>query len=227
MKELAKIQIDWFVERIGSREPFTFTRWGDGEWLAVLEVDGAQSPEQDFLPELCGAVRGVLLSRPSYRLGMQPYAIRRYGELIEPYISRHGLDDLDWIWADVFHHANIHGELVRIAEELRRTSLVLVGPAHLQCVSEKLGAYAFVEVPAHNAYHSLDEVFDRLEFMLGSASSPSFVSVSMGIAANILINRLHERFHDHIFCDMGSVWDVHAGVKSRGYMQKVEVPPIS
>jgi hypothetical protein len=227
MKELAKIQIDWFVERIASREPFTFTRWGDGEWLAVLEIDGAQSPEQDFLPELCGAVRSVLLSRPSYRLGMQPYAIRQYGELIEPYILRYGLDDLDWIWADVFHHANIHGELVRVAEALRRTSLVFVGPAHLQCVSERLGAYVFVEVPAHNAYHSLEEVFDRLEVILGGASSPSFVSVSMGIAANILINRLHERFHDHILCDMGSVWDVHAGVKSRGYMQKVEVPPIS
>jgi hypothetical protein len=227
MREYIKVQVDWFVEQVARREPFTFTRWGDGEWLAVLELlDKAQSPEQDFLPELCRDVREVVLSRPSYRLGMQPYALRLYGESIEPFIVQHNLEDLDWIWSDVFHHANIHGELVRVASEIRSAPLVFVGPEHLRGISEKLDAHAFIEVPAYNAYHSLADVLVRVEDVLRGASGPSFVSVSMGIAANILIHRLYRQFSDHMLCDMGSVWDVHAGVKSRGYMQKVTVPPI-
>jgi len=220
-----RVRLRWFVERIAAREPFTFTRWGDSEWLATLGAGGGD-PQQDFLPEMCTAIREVLLSRPSYRLGMQPYAMRQHGELIKPFVDQHALGDLDWIWADVFHHANVRGHLTRFAKELRGAPLIFVGPAHLRPVSDALDARAFVETPSHNAYLEFDRV--RRETMLALEAAPpsTFVSVSLGIAANILIHQLHERFPGHMLCDTGSIWDVHVGIKSRGYMRDLEVPPI-
>jgi hypothetical protein len=215
----------WFVERVAKREPFAFTRWGDSEWLAVLET-GDGDRQQDFLPELCSAIRGVLMSRPAYMLGMQPYAMRMHGELIMPFVARHGLANLDWIWSDVFHRANIHGRLARLTAELRKAPLIFVGPAHLRPVSDALDARLFVEAPSFNAYLEFERLHRETLLALETAPSPTFVSVSMGIATNILIHRLHERCPEHMFCDMGSIWDVHVGVKSRAYMHKVEIPAI-
>jgi hypothetical protein len=222
-----RVTLRWFIERVAAREPFTFTRWGDGEWLAVLEAGQREpNPEQDFLPAMCAAIREVLLSRPPYRLGMQPYAMRQHSEVIQPFVARHQLEDLDWIWGDVFQHANIRGRLARLAAELREVPLILVGPAHLERVSDALGARRFVQAPPHNSYLELDRLRRETTAALEAAPSPTFLSVSIGVAANILIHELHQRFPQHMLCDMGSVWDVHAGVKSRRYMHKIEVPPI-
>lgn len=220
-----RIRLRWFVEQIAAREPFTFTRWGDSEWLAVLDAGGGD-PQQDFLPEMCAEIRRVLLSRPAYRLGMQPYAMRQHGELIAPFVAQHGLADLDWIWADVFHHANVRGHLKRLVNELRQAPLIFVGPAHLKPVSDALDARRFVQAPTRNAYLEFDRLLEETTHALAAAPSPTFVSVSLGIAANILIDELHERLPGHMLCDMGSIWDVHVGLKSRGYMIKHEVPTI-
>jgi hypothetical protein len=224
-KDPPRVKPRWFVDRVAKGEPFAFTRWGDSEWLAVLEA-GAGDRQQDFLPEMCTAIRGVLMSRPSYMLGMQPYAMRIHGGLITPFVERHGLRDLDWIWSDVFHRANIHGRLARLTTELRKAPLIFVGPAHLRPVSDALDAHRFVEVPSFNAYLEFERAHQEALLALETAPAPTFVSVSMGIAANILIDRLYKRFPGHMFCDMGSIWDVHVGIKSRAYMHKVEIPEI-
>jgi hypothetical protein len=222
-----RVPLRWFLERVAAREPFAFTRWGDGEWLAVLEAGEREpNPEQDFLPAMCAAIRDVLLSRPPYRLGAQPYAMRQHGEVILPFVEQHRLGDLDWIWGDVFQHANIRGRLALLVSELREIPLIFVGPAHLERVSAALGARRFVQAPSHNAYLELERLRHETTLALEAAPSPTFVSVSIGVAANILIHQLHERFPGHMLCDTGSIWDVHAGVKSRRYMHKIEVPPI-
>jgi hypothetical protein len=227
MPTAPSVRLRWFVDRIARREPFAITRWGDGEWLAVLgEGDREPNPEQDFLPEMCAAIRGVLLARPSYRLGMQPYAMREHGEVIRPFVERHGLGNLDWIWSDVFQNANIRGRLTRLVTELKKTSLIMVGPAHLRPISEALDARLFVQAPPFNAYLELDRLLQETACGLETAKSFTFVSFSVGVTTNILVDSLHEQFPGHALCDVGSIWDVHAGVKSRRYMQKIEVPTI-
>jgi hypothetical protein len=233
-QDAPRVALGWFLERLAAREPFAFTRWGDGEWLAVLQggenelgdKKGFLPGEQDFIPELCTAIRHTLLLRPSYMLGMQEYALQLYGAEIRRFVVQHSLEGLGWIRSDVLHKANIRGHLSNFATELQKAPLILLGPAHLKPVSDALDARAFIQVPSRNAYLELDRLHNDAVLALEEAPSPTFVSVSMGVAANILIHRLHEQFPGHMYCDMGSIWDVHVGVKSRAYMRKIEIPMI-
>ena len=72
--------------RMRSYEPFAFSRWGDGEWSAVLGL-GAQNCDKQAYEPVREDLRRVLRDRPVYLIGVQPLAVQRFGPEIAAWLD--------------------------------------------------------------------------------------------------------------------------------------------
>lgn len=218
------LSLEWFAARIAAKEPVTFSRWGDGEWTAVF---GRRRHAQNcdghaFYPKMGSELKQVLLSRPKYTLGLQNLATRVYPE-IGDWITQNMLADLDWVNADVFHHASGAGKMGPLVDALRTVPVVLVGPPHLhQPMKDVLGYVEHVIVPPQNCYLATKELVTNTLGALDRLPKGSVAAVSASMPAKLVIDAVHRKVGGrHSLIDFGSVWDFYAGVKSRGYMKQM------
>lgn len=221
---ITPLSLETLLTRIRSKEPFTFTRWGDGEWRAVLgRTEGMNCDSHPFYPQMGRDLADVLKRRPEYLLGMQNLAMKLYGNSITGFLRAHGLSDLVWHDADVLHHGAMHGRLPEILDAVRTNDVLLIGPAHLHVLESKhLNVVHRIEVPSRTAYKALGKMVQAALAFLALRKSHTLVAVSASMPAEILIDRLYRQFgQDHTFIDFGSLWDPLAGIYSRRYMRKI------
>ncbi|MFT4037601.1 MAG: hypothetical protein QM692_05425 [Thermomicrobiales bacterium] len=206
---------------VRSGSPFTLTRWGDGEWHAVLgRTTGRNSDGQAFVPELGERLRQVLRRQPPYLMELKPWEAV-FGDQVAAWLAEERLSTLNWIAPDILHRASRKGQLAPVIAALRAApALLMIGPAHLRATQALLGFRHLIEVPPTNAFAALAAL--EAAALAAAAALPrgAVVSVSAGMTANILIDTLHRQCgRDLILLDAGSLWDPYAGVRSRGYMR--------
>jgi len=208
-------------------KPFTFSRWGDGEWRAVLgTVRGANCDGHAFFPEMGEELQAVLRSQPSYLMGMQPFATRLLGQRIEKWLASNKLT-FNWINADVFHKAAGNGKLGRLIQALQERKVVIVGPDHLKRINKLVPYAQFVDVPPKNAFLARRKIVRETLAALDSIDEPAVVSVSASMPAEIILHELYAKAGQrHTLIDFGSLWDQYVGVKSRKYMQAGTPAPV-
>lgn len=210
--------IEDFTILLESASPFSFSRWNDGQWRMVLgKVDGGTGDGHKYAKVIGDDLRAVLLGRPDYMLGLQGLSIRgSLGKGVKAWLQETGLENLQWVDADVFHHASLDNTIGPLVQQLSDREVVVVGPEHMRHLSF---TSHFVQIPQTGAYYERRRIIDQVAALLDE--DPIVVSVSAGWTANLLISELYPRFGDkHTFIDFGSVWDPYAGVYSRGYMKK-------
>lgn len=217
-------ELSEFIDNIRNHKPFSFSRWGDGEWNSVLgRKTGQNCDGHMYYPQMGDDLKQVLINRPTYRLGMQPFAVRQFGDRITEWLIRYGLENLPWCNADVFHRASIQKTLTSVIVELQRTKLIVVGPDNLKRLKPILPYKKFVDVPPRNAYLSMERIMRDVLSAVDGLHEHATVSISAGMPAKLLINELHTRLKgQHTLIDFGSVWDPFVGVTSRKYMRDPE-----
>jgi hypothetical protein len=227
------IPLDWFLDALRSNKPFTLSRWGDGEWRSVLG-EGTGSANCDgapYTPELTDALRQVLRRRPRYMMGLQDLAREGWGAKIEAWLKENVPEGFSWARGDVFHRGSIQGRLDAIADAIRLRTVLLVGPKHLTNIRPQK---FFLEVTGFPPYRAMvvpdQQAFDvwreavataRREIDEHGKSKDILVSISAGMAGNVILDALHESHGGLItIVDFGSLWDPLAGVDSRNYMKE-------
>jgi len=206
-----------FIDNIKNKVPFTFSRWGDGEWSAILNRAGHNCDGHDYFPDMCAALRDVLKDRPSYFLGMQNHAMRNMGDEINSFLNIHKLH-LVWHNADLFHHASIKGQFELFMEAIAQRSVVLVGPPSLRHLSlEK----RFVEVPEKNCWLDRKNIHRLVDLSLRNEKE-AVVLFCASMASNVLIHDLY-KLHgtQHTLLDMGSVFMPYVGIANRSYHKDI------
>ncbi len=213
--------INRYVRWIAKRIPFAFSRWGDGEWSAVLGRGKCNTDKQFYTPELRADLARVLEDRPAYLLGLQPAAVRLLGAEIAAWLAARGFWPV-WDDSDVWHRASKRGDLGSLVKALQGRSVVMVGPARLRA----LGLFpvaAFVEIPEHGAHGTMTAMRSSLAAALERVGPDPVVALAAGMCANILI-------HDYCghapvaiapprttWIDFGAVWEPYVGVANRTY----------
>lgn len=192
---------------ISRGKPFAFTRWGDGEWSAILQLrPGKRNTDGHLYFEDMGkALRRVISAPPPYLVGMQPLAKRIMGDQIAPML-RGRFED-----ADLFHKAAQTGDMF-----FRDWPDVMVGPAHLRAV---FPGRKFIEIPATDCWLASSRVLAELRSLLPMRDQ-SIIGYCASMAANVWIDEMTKAFPRCTHVDFGSVFDPLAGVKSRSYMRK-------
>ena len=198
------------ADRLRSSEPWAFSRWGDGEWSAVLGLGHKNCDGQAYEP-LREPLRKVLRDLPSYLLGMQPLAMERFGSRIRAWLNANA-PDLPWVNADVFHDLSKQGSLLEFIAPLRDRSVMVVGPGYLRAVKSILPYRTFVEIPERDAYGAID----RIRLALASVEPGTVVALSAGMPANVLIHEFRG-LPETTWIDFGSVWDPYVGKATRSY----------
>lgn len=208
------------VDRIGQGRPVAFSRWGDGEWSAILGRPGANCDGQAYTPSLRTALGDVLRRRPTYSLGIQRLARRRMGADIDAWLAQEGLSDLPWTEAGILHTASINAALEPFLEALRARPPILVGPARLARLESRFPLVDHVVIPDTAAWDVRAQLLrEGVEALDCHPGAPVIVSAGMG--ANVLIDHWVTTHPDRCLIDTGSLWDPYVGVATRRYHAKL------
>lgn len=215
--------ITTYASRLRENKPFSFVRYGNGEWDGVLGTRNRTGSGSQMLnvPGLRQDLQESLISAPrseSYLLGMQNYMRKRpEWSMVMRWLSVHA-PHLVWHNADVFHWASSRVELWPLIEELRKKPLVFIGPPFLRKIACRLPYVGFVEVRSRNCYQ--DKVGLRRAIL--EQPEPAVFCFSAGPTTKPLIHELFPILGEKSFLiDFGSLWDVYCGVKSRSYHKRI------
>lgn len=211
------------LNKIKKFKRYTFSRWGDGEWLCIIGKNGSNCDGHFYFPEMGKALREVLASKPNYIIGLQGLAKRHMPEIIEEYTAKY---NLEWVNSDIFHNANASGRIKALFKALENREVLLVGGNHLKEFNKD---WKFIEVPRVNCWNAYDKTkeklsnyFDRVE----SGQKP-VVLFCASMMSNVLIDDFHNLASnyqiDATLIDFGSVLDPYVGVKSRTYHRKMNI----
>ncbi len=200
-----------------AKTPISFSRWGDGEWSAILYRGTANCDGQAYTPELRMGLAAVLHARPSYLLGLQPLAVRRFGPAIATWLTRSALWP-SWGHADVWVRLSTRGWLQAFVEPLRARPVLMVGPAHLQGIFPTVG---HVVVPDVNAVADLPRLQAEIRAAIPLLGPDGVVAVSAGMGAKILIHEGVQHAPHLSWLDFGSVWEPYVGRANRRYHAEI------
>jgi hypothetical protein len=204
------------MEQCKSNRPFAFSRWGDGEWEAVLDLkreEDANCDGHQYFSSLKSALQDILKSNPSYFLGMQKLAYHKImGRKIDSYLREHKITT-EWLNADAFHNASIRGELGSFFSWLGRKKVLLVGPEYLRIL--EVFPFVFCEIPEKNCWLDKESRLEEIKNRIRSEHC-EVVLFCAGMTANWFVDKLYG-FFDGVILDMGSVFDPYAGKQTRNY----------
>ena len=190
--------------------PFAYTRWGDGEWNAAMQLrpGKANCDKHLFYPDMGAELTRIIKGKPDYMIGLQPLARRLLGDKIERFAGSH-----NWTTSEHFHNAARRNDWAFL-DYIRAMRLAIVGPAHLAKAFPNVLHFV---VPDQNCWKVGDEV---MRWCRRKAKGQTCFVFCASMASNVWIDRLWGEFKGkHLFVDAGSVFDPLCGVESRKYMK--------
>lgn len=213
--------IDYYTKLLNKRKPFTFARYGDGEFTCMFDPgSGMNCDRHVYDPVLSEQLLTAFSDRCSsdhgYFVGIQNYAIK-----MDPRVTKflEKFPKMEYHDSDVFHRASIKKTIFGFFESLRQIPSIFVGPKHLRRAAEYFSAVSFVEISNHNCFHSYPKFKAITDVLLSTWMAPyGVVAICASMPAEVLIHDLYYK-HGHKFCliDFGSLFDPYVGVKSRQY----------
>ena len=215
----AILTFDDIRDMIRNGENFSFSRFGDGEWAAILGVDGKNCDGHKYYADMGEELGDILRRRQTYRIAMQPKAMRDMAQLIAGWCVG-ARCKIVWDDADVLHNASQEGKLLALCDDLKGRDVILVGPPHHKGLKDKyFRVKHHVVVPDEDVWPKFDEIFYEID---GCVKENDVVLISMSMPSCILIDKLARKYCDTITCiDCGSVWEPYLGRCNRKYHYKI------
>lgn len=213
------LTLDMFTHALDVHQPFSFVRYGDGEFNAVLGVQGENCDGHKYYGDMGNALAQTL-HKPrteKYFYGIGPKATKRaFSENVNWFLERHAVS-IPWHDSEVFLTASLAGALHPLIERIRNLpDTVLVGPRYLQSLHL---CKQHIPVPEKNAWLYRNEARNELSKVMREAS---LILFSSGFLSKVLIWELHPYCVRKTFLwDTGSVFDMYCGRDSRTYARKL------
>jgi hypothetical protein len=203
------ITLSDFIEAIELGRPFSFSRWGDGEFAALFGDAGANCDGVKYAPDMVTELAAILNSRPRYTIGKQPYHPLNYTRERIAQIEALGLK---WANADVFHDASKAGKLKPFLKALEGREVTIIGNPRLRKL-ETFFDFDFVDVHGNDAWSQRHE-------LLAKVPKRGIVMFAAGITSNWLIDKAHG--NGATLIDIGSLLDPFVGDRTRNYHKGVD-----
>lgn len=217
---VAKKDLVFYVDMLRPGEPFSFARFGDGEWNAILGVQGANCDGHEYFPQLGADLRSAIIDNYNYFYSIQGRAIKYLGKGIRRFLTDNRVK-IRWHDSDIFHQCDNAGTLFPLVKQLRTMKTVVVGPAHLRAINKRVFEYAhFIEIPSKNCYLDKENIRRSVADWY-EKEGPAVFCFSASMTANVLIHELFPLMgRTSWLIDFGSLWDCYVGVDSRGGKSK-------
>jgi len=207
-----------FLEKLKANEPFSFSRWGDGEWNAIFGKNGQNCDGHKYFEDMGAQLSAIVQGSPEYYMGMQNLAMTIRGDAINAFNADLGIE---WIDADCFHKASIKGFFDTFFEAIKDREVIMVAPERLKSLYNDMQFRGFVEVPLVDCWHEKDATLNMINSM---PFKDAVILFCAGMPTNVMIDELYqEHGKECTFLDMGSVFDPYCGYSTRSYHKKLEI----
>lgn len=205
------IEADYFPSMIRQNKPFTFTRYGDGEWRCICGYSGKNCDGHPYTDKLQNALIRAVCANQDLIWGMQRKAMRDMGGQIKQFCEAEGIDR-SWYDSDILHKLNCKGTLFPFVSAIKEKTFAIIGPKHVRNVD--LPYAEFVQIPRRNCFLKCNGIYKRI---LDAVRKCDILLFSASMMTNVLMYRLYPIIgQDVTMIDCGSVWDVYCDVRSRG-----------
>ncbi|MFA5208497.1 MAG: hypothetical protein WC428_07690 [Candidatus Paceibacterota bacterium] len=216
------IFFDELVSKLQESDPFSFVRYGDGEWACIFGMQSKNCDGNIYFTDLGKALEKIVLSQPHYYMGMQ------YGALVSDYYN---LKDkiypfiwdlnINWVNADILHRASEFNKIQPFFKALKARQVILVGANYF----DRLKLFPFIDhviIPPHNCWLVKDTIYNQLVEKINRLEAGLVVLFMASMTTNVLIDDLYKIFgHNTTFIDIGSVFDPYLGLNKRRYHYKI------
>lgn len=240
--DVEPLKLNWFVKRLKDNEPFTFARYGDGEWLTILGFYGMHNSNGcTFTKALSDDMRQVLKQNNSYhhailkiakrerevpyKGGWHPYG----GPVIDKWLAENDITT-PWYDGDILLEESLKGKLFPLIRELREKSILYVGNKRLKALNMRGAGFfpytAYVSPPPQNAHKVKDELLAKI-FRAIRRNDINVIGWSSGLAGKVFINEVWLKYPEITQIDFGSMFDGYfepmpnvSPLGSRSYIRK-------
>lgn len=211
--KIISTELGWYVEQLKNNHPFSFVRYGNGEWDCILKkYHKTRSGSQTFTPNLQAALIRSLTHPVSinYYRAMQSVSFLQRVGLWSEITQFLQYNKNKWYDAEILHKASRKGKLFPFIDEIQKKKLVIVGPQWLKKLPFD---FKFIPVVSKNCWSTYNCLFDSLKHEIESV-----ILFSAGPTTKVLISTLFPIVGKTSYLiDCGSMWDPFCGVKSRRY----------
>lgn len=223
-----KYPLSCYVNRIALKDHFALSRYGDGEWTAMLGyVGGKNCDGHQYFPELGDALRWAVTryyGDPDFLCAVSPIARRTIGGKADAWLTMNGLEGMVFHHTGVFVDASINGELSPFVQALRRSRMIYVGPPQLRpFIVEQFAPAHYVTVPQVDCFLDRRRILGEIRGHL--SASIQVIAMSASMLANVLaadLWGLHRGMYTVL--DLGSLFDPYAtGKATRSYMTRMDM----
>lgn len=206
-------------EKIRNGEHFSLARYGDGEFNAILGVQGANCDGHEYFPEMGQELADTLRSNPDYYIGMHQNA--RIEQKTLDWLNENGLKDRKFVSNAVLHCALRDGLFDQFWNATLGRKVLIIGPQYIE-QQKKINGH-FLSIPAKNTYEYLPAIKMRLDSMLPVGLLPgSIVLICASMTAPLIVDHLYKQYgNTATFIDFGSCFDPYCGIKSRSFHKNV------
>ena len=204
--KVKRLPLSWYTEKLALNEPFTFARYGDGEWLTILGHIGLKNSNGcTFTQELSDDLVQVLKRQNLYQHAILTIAKRKQGNEITQYLQDNKIN-LRWYNGDLFLDALLNGDLYPFVRELRRRRILYVGNERLRGLNYTgIGMFeyeAYIQPPPQNAHLYKGQIVDQVKRLIRQKNI-EVVGWSSGLASKVFI--------DEVFMEYPHVTQINFG----------------
>ena len=228
--KLIRPGLQWYVDKIKDNDPFTFIRYGDGEWSAIINDGRAMTGSRSHkltIPAMQEQLRQSLLEKPvsdRYIIALRETALNAQ---ISNWITNSKVKG--WHDCTVFYKASRRGQLFPLLDAIRQSDfeLVVIGPPNLSKLQAATGlpVKQFIPIPKRNCFGVITE---KIKMVLEQKEKPMIISISAGPPGKLIAWRLFKHIGNNSFIiDFGSLWDVYSGSPSRKYQRNMKKETIT
>jgi len=223
--EIKKIPIDYFVERINNNEPFSFSRFGDGEIICMFNAEYFRSTRHRNMEWLynCGKeLKQIIINNYDYFHGFNRtnFTDARWNGK-SPHRGIECLNFLEKNNTPLIYEGDWQGyPIVKITEAINKHNPVFIGGKHLSNIQYLNGItnMQLIKVDDNNAYNQKKVIIDSIMKKYNNGSRMFCFSAS--VIGKIIIDELyHVIGKDAFMIDFGSLFDPYCGNLSRSGMR--------
>lgn len=198
-------------KKISKGEHFSFARYGDGEFNAILGKQGTNCDGHKYYSTMGTQLGNILRGNPSYYIGI--HQDKKIYEDTEIWLNR---NQISRVFAEnaVFHCATRDKVFQPFWDALTGKKVTIIAPAYVKDQTVAPGAQ-FIEIPGERTYEYLNPILKKLKAV---DLSGNVVLICASMTAPILVHELHKQYSNTAtFIDFGSSFDPVVGVRSRSF----------
>ncbi len=209
------------IEKLKSGEQFSWSRFGDGEWAAILQNrrDGAVNCDgHHYFPDLGKSLKQIVESQPKYFIGLQNLAREQNKD---DYDFQKLVEVNEWCDNEILHRASIKGYINEFFSAVNQGAyIILVGNDSLRQLGQ-IDYDAFVEIPEKDCWLAYDRIASEILRLLHQ-DLPCTILYCASMMSNILIDRFSS-LSNVTQIDCGSAFDPYVGKSTRSYHKKLKI----